>query len=167
MFLCIIVFILKVIENAIGTLRIIVIANGKKIIGAILQGIIAIIWIGSTGLVVTNVNKNPCKIIAFALGSIIGSYLGSIIEEKIALGKKLLTIVVDHKNEAKISKIIRDHRFAVTSVTGKGRDHKKAILFILIPRKKTSLIIKLVQKIDKTAMIISESAFNVYGGYLS
>lgn len=78
-----IIFIFKIVENSLSTLRIIVVANNKKLLGAILQGIISLIWIFSTGLVVINIQKDPLKIIAFTSGSIIGSYIGSIIEEKI------------------------------------------------------------------------------------
>ena len=45
------IFMAKVIENTLGTLRLIIVANGKKVFGAILQGIIAIIWAISAGIV--------------------------------------------------------------------------------------------------------------------
>ena len=50
--------------------------------GAILQGIIAVVWICITGVVVNNITSDPFKIVAFALGSLFGSYIGSLIEEK-------------------------------------------------------------------------------------
>ena len=81
------IFISKVIENALGTLRLIVVANGKKGLGALLQFIIALVWIFSTGAVLANINQDPFKIIVFALGSYVGSYVGGYIEEKMALGK--------------------------------------------------------------------------------
>ncbi len=67
----------------LSTVRIIVIAKNKKILGAILNGLISLVWIFSTSMVISNINKNILKIISFCLGAIIGSYLGSIIENKI------------------------------------------------------------------------------------
>lgn len=67
----------------LSTVRIIVIAKNKKILGAILNGLISLVWIFSTSMVISNINKNIFKIISFCLGAIIGSYLGSIIENKI------------------------------------------------------------------------------------
>lgn len=78
----ILIFIFKIIENTLSTLRIIVIADRKKILGAILQAAVSLVWVISTSLVVINIQKDPLKIIAFTLGALIGSYLGSIIEEK-------------------------------------------------------------------------------------
>ena len=67
----------------LSTVRIIVIAKNKKILGAILNGLISLVWIFSTSMVISNINKNLFKIIFFCLGAIIGSYLGSIIENRI------------------------------------------------------------------------------------
>ena len=77
------IFFNKVVENMLSTVRIIVIAKNKKILGAILNGLISLVWIFSTSMVISNINKNIFKIISFCLGAIIGSYLGSIIENKI------------------------------------------------------------------------------------
>ena len=81
------IFTFKVIENTLSTLRIIAISNRKKILGAILQGTVSIVWVISTSLVVINIQKDPLKIISFTIGATIGSYIGSIIEEKIKIKK--------------------------------------------------------------------------------
>ncbi len=81
MLCCIIIFINKVIENMLGTVRIIVIAKNRKIVGAVLNGLISLIWILSASMVLVNIDNNPYKIVAFCLGAVIGSYLGSIVEE--------------------------------------------------------------------------------------
>ncbi len=167
MFLYIIIFLSKVVENMLATLRIIVVANGKKLLGAILQGLVALVWVCITGVVVTNILENPFKIIAFALGSMVGSYLGGVLEEKIAIGKKLLLIIINNNSEEKIVKKIRENNFAVTSTIGKGKDNNKAILFSMIPRKQIKNIIKIIKSIDTDALIISQNAFNIYGGYIN
>lgn len=167
MFLYIIIFLSKVIENMLATLRIIVVANGKKLLGAILQGSVALVWVCITGVVVTNILENPFKIIAFALGSMVGSYLGGVLEEKIAIGKKLLLIIIDSNNEEKIVKKIRNNNLAVTSTKGKGKDNNKAILFCMAPRKQIKNIIKIIKSIDTNSLVISQNAFNIYGGYIN
>lgn len=166
MFLYILIFLSKVVENAIATLRLIVVANGKKILGAILQGITAIIWITVTGVVVNNVLEEPGKIIAFALGSIAGSYLGCFLEEKIALGNTLLTVIIDERFESIITEKIREKQIAVTTTKAKGKEKERTILFIFLPRKKILLITQLIKSIDIDALVISEIAHQVYGGYI-
>ena len=71
------------------------------------------------------------------------------------------------KDEEKIVKKIRENNFAVTSTIGKGKDNNKAILFSMIPRKQIKNIIKIIKSIDTDALIISQNAFNIYGGYIN
>ena len=92
----------KILENMLSTLRLIVVANGKKKLGAILNGVIALIWILVTGIVIIDINKDLLKIIFFCAGSVIGSYLGSVVEERIALGTNTLMCITDTKYEQSI-----------------------------------------------------------------
>ncbi len=161
----IIIFISKVIENTLGTLRLIIVANGKKIIGAILQFIIAIIWVLVTGLVITNLLNDPLKIIFFALGSFVGSYAGSLIEEKMALGNNILTIIIDELFELNIVKKLREQNFGVTVLKGKGKEKKRSVLLVLVPRKKEYQIIDIIKKIDCNCMIASGNVNPLVGGY--
>lgn len=157
------IFTSKIIENTLATLRLIVVANGKKFIGAVLQFAVALVWVLVTGVVVTNIQQDPFKIIVFALGSFAGSYLGSILEEKIALGYYLLTVIVEYEYGKQITDELRNNQFAVTSIKAIGKDNQKYVLMILSKRKKREQISNIIQKIDKNAMIVTEKATPVCG----
>lgn len=152
------IFFSKVIENALGTLRLIVVANGKKLLGAILQFLIALVWVLVTGAVVVNIHKDPLKIIFFALGSFIGSYVGSFIEEKMALGSNMLMVIVKEDLSEMIVEEIRKNGFQVTTIDGEGFYSKKKILMIVISRKDRRKLVHMIHKLDKNALIISEVA---------
>ena len=136
------IFICKILENSIATLRLIIVSNGKKIEGAILNFILSFIWIISTSLVV--LNNNIYKVLIFAIGSLIGSYVGSILEEKIALGNNMLFVV--SKKYKKLKDI--ENTYLIN----------KDILMIMVKRKKRKEIIDRILTIDDKAIIISESA---------
>lgn len=159
----ILIFTFKVLENALGTLRMILIANGKKQIGAILQLIISLIWILSTSMVITNIIKDYFKIIAFILGSYIGSLVGSIIEEKLALGANLIMVITE-KYASNMIRSIRKKGFALTTFKGKGKNDFKTILIIVVKRKLRNEVFNIVKRYDNEAMIITENA-NATGGY--
>ena len=151
-----IIFISKTIELALGTLRIIAIANGRKIFGAILQGVIAIVWMCITGVVIVNITKDPFKIVAFALGSAFGSYVGSMIEEKMAIGSNMLIIVIKKELEEKIISIIKNNGYKVTNV--EGCDKEKSILVVVLTRKDRKRIVNLIRNEDKDVTIIANNA---------
>ncbi len=154
------IFLSKIIENTLSTLRLIIVANGKKFLGAILNFIIALVWIFVTGAVIVNIKGDYLKILFFALGSFIGSYIGSIIEEKVAMGNNMLFTVVD-KNIALILKetLIKENHI-VTILKGENYDNK-IILMIIIKRKKRKDVVKLINSLDKNAIIVSENIWNL------
>lgn len=154
MFTYLLIFFLKLIENALATLRLILVSNGKKLLGSILQFICSLIWVVSTIVVIDNLNKDFLKIFVFALGCLAGSYVGSFLEEKLALGNNMIICITSFD----IMDEIRKNGFALTSTKGTGINETKNILFITISRKKKQNLIELLRKLDENCFIIVESA---------
>lgn len=153
------IFAFKVIENTLSTLRIILVSNGKKILGAVLQGIASIVWVISTSLVVINIQKDPFKIISFTLGALIGSYIGSIIEEKLALGTNIITTIINKNLTKEITYALKKQKHEAIILNGKNIYEQKNILLIITKRKQNQNIIKLIKNIDNNATIIIENAY--------
>ena len=143
----IIIFILKILENALGTLRLIIVSNGKKVEGAVLNFLLSVVWVISTSMVV--VDNNLYKILVFAFGSLIGSYVGSVLEEKIALGNNMLFIISKKYDQIK-NKLNNSKRNCYLI--------SKDIVIVMTSRKKRKEVIDLILSIDNQAEIISESA---------
>ena len=146
------IFIFKIIEDALATLRLIVVSNGKKVLGAILQFIVTLIWIVLTGTVLMGLQKDLFKVLAFALGALFGSYFGSFLEEKIALGMNLVLVELENKNAIKLKNILEHKKFSLFKIF----NDKSTVLFIICKRRQMRMIITAIRGIDKNAIIISE-----------
>ena len=154
-----IIFISKIIENTLSTLRLIVVAKGKKIFGAILQFIIAFVWVITTGIVVVNIKDDPLKVVFFALGSLIGSYLGSFIEERIALGEDMLTVITNDNSSNEIIEKLSSYNYPVYKL--KSENKNTFILLVMSHKKNRSKIINIIKKIDRTSLISASSIKNM------
>lgn len=148
------IFFSKLIENALATLRLILVSSGKKLLGSILQFICSLIWVISTMVVIQDLNKDILKIFVFALGCLAGSYVGSFLEEKIALGNNMIICITS----LNIMDQIRSHGFPLTSTKGTGINETKNILFITISRRKKKVLIDLLKNLDNNCFIIIENA---------
>ncbi|MBR3229914.1 MAG: hypothetical protein IKF91_03710 [Bacilli bacterium] len=137
------VFIFKIIEDALATLRLIVVSNGRKLLGSILQFICTIIWIVLTGSVLIDFLDDFGKVIAFSIGSFFGSYLGCLIEEKIALGTNSFIF----KYNSNMNRLLNDYNHVFLS---------NDLIMIMAPRKRAIDVIKVVKECDKDALVISE-----------
>lgn len=154
----------KILENTLATVRLIVVANGKKMLGSILNFIVSIIWVFTAGIVIVNINQDLLKIFFFCLGSGIGSYIGSCIENKLALGNNLFLCIID-KDDLSIIDKLRDIGYGITTVPGYGKDNEKYVMLIYASRKHKIKLINDINSFTSNSMIISENASNIYGGY--
>ncbi len=148
------IFVFTIIEEALRTLRIIVVSNGKKKLGAILQFFIALVWIIVTGTVITNLQDDPLKVFFYALGSFVGSYFGSTLEEKIALGYIVLMVEIDDKLSESLIQRLKKAKFSINSV--RGSKDGMVLLMITSPRKKADDVVKFIRSFDEKAEIVTE-----------
>lgn len=98
------------------------------------------------------------RVVSFALGSYIGSYVGCIIEEKLAMGSNML-ICISSKDQLKLVDKLRELEFVVTVLEGNDDEDEKDVLFIMTSRKKKKIAIRVIKRIDKKATIIIENAY--------
>lgn len=155
------IFFLKLLENAIGTIRMIIATNGKKFLGAILQFLIGIVWVMSASLAITNIQTDPIKVIIFALGSAIGSYVGCVVENKLAIGDNILLCI---SGEEKLLDVLKSHNYSFTVMLGSGLKQQNYVIILAISRKIKKDLIKIIKETDEHAMIISELSDSIYGG---
>lgn len=148
------IFVFKIIEDALATLRLIVVSNGKKKLGAILQFVVTLIWIILTGTVLMGLQKDIFKAIAFAFGALFGSYLGSVLEEKMALGTNVFMVEVNNDKANNLIKVLKNENFRISKI--KSGNGGKIILMITGARKQTNKVVSIIQKVDNKAIILSE-----------
>ncbi len=144
-----IIFICKIIENILGTLRIIFISSHKKILGSIINSIIAILWLFSTLSVIKCITSAPQNVLAYLLGYFFGTYLGCYIEEKLALGTNMITCITTNNS---LPTMLRKNGYLVTTIDGYGLE-KQNVLLIIISRKKVYKLTKLIKSVDKKSVI--------------
>lgn len=94
------------------------------------------------------VDKDPLKIILFSLGTLVGSYSGSVIEEKLSFGKiVIIAIINDDKYNLIVNKL---KNYEITCINS---DNKK-IMFIELPKKQRLNTINIIKKYDNNSKII-------------
>lgn len=158
------IFFARLIDVSMGTTRQILIFRGQRRIAAPIAFFEIIIWAVALGRVITQLDQFY-YLIAFALGFAAGNYLGSIIEEKLALGY-MFAHVVTKKRPSDLAKKLRKLGFGVTEVHGKGLKGSEIILDTLFKRKDIRLLVGTIEKHDKDAFYSIMDVHQVHGGYI-
>jgi uncharacterized protein YebE (UPF0316 family) len=162
-----VILVAKIAEVSLGTVRGILINRGYRKEGTILSFFEIILWTFVASRVITGLAAAPIKGIAYSVGFSVGVCLGSIIENKIALGKVLIQTIVSEEKGITLTARLRDKGFGVTTTAAQGRDSSKTVLMVFTKRKGKEKLVKEILAEDSRAMIIINDVSSLQGGVLS
>ena len=98
------IFFSRLCDVTLGTLRHIFILKGYKILVPWVGFLEVLIWVVAISQIMKNLNNAACYL-AWAGGFAMGSYLGMIIEEKLALGWQVVRIITNQDCELLIDSL--------------------------------------------------------------
>ena len=150
------IFILRLLDQTLGTLRILYVNKGKPLFGAILGFIESAIWIVAISQVIQDLN-DPFLIFGYALGFAAGTIMGSYIENTIAIGDIVVRIFVPkHSDGEKVAEELRTNGLGVTIINGEGMQGEVTIAWCVTPRKRLKEVMKIVSVITPDAYVTTE-----------
>ena len=163
-----VIFFGKIVEVSLGTLRIVLINRGERLIGSLIALIEISLWLIIAGNVLSDYQSDPFKMLAYALAYALGNYVGSWLEERLAFGLcSMQTVVMDRETSDAISEALRQNGFGVTDLAAQGRDDETRFMLIsTLRRKLADEAIALVQGIAPNAVITVSDVKSQRSGYL-
>ncbi|MFC3416916.1 DUF2179 domain-containing protein [Algoriphagus hitonicola] len=153
------IFIARVGDVSINTLRIMFMMNGKKNIAPVLGFFEALIWLLAIGQIFQNIN-NPMSYVAYAAGFGTGTYVGMYFEEKLALGRVLVRVITP-ATQHELMEFMKDRNYRFTNVGAEGRFGKVNLLFTVMKRENLKEFIAKVKSVDEKAFYTIESVKRV------
>jgi uncharacterized protein YebE (UPF0316 family) len=163
-YIVLIVFVAKIIEVTLTTVRIIIVNRGFKLPGAIVSFVEVLIWVFVASRVVSNIAEAPLLGIAYALGYGVGVYVGSIVEKKLAFGKVLLHVIIPVESVVEVSNYIRGEGVGLTTIDAKGYNSDKSVLMMYANRKNIEIFKKGILQIEPRALIGESDVVTIDGG---
>src|SRR5699024_8954833 len=158
-----IILVVNIVYVSFSTIRMILTLKGKRYVAASVSVLEVFMYIIGLGLVLENLDRFE-NIIAYAIGYGLGVIVGSIIEEKLALGYITVNVVssdpqIDFTNQ------LREKGYGVTSWFSYGMDGDRLSMQILTPRKYELMLYEVIKNIDPRAFIIAYEPKNIQGGF--
>jgi len=159
------ILVLKTIEVSMATLRIVLITKDERLKGALIGFFEVILWVILVSTVLTNITEDPIKVVVYAFGFAVGNYVGSKLENYLAIGTTSIEAIVMKEHGKQLSQMLRKVGLAVTAVDGYGMNSPREILHLIVPRKKVNETIKLIKSFQHNVVITVHDIRPVYGGY--
>ena len=158
-----IILVINIIYVSFNTIRMILTLKGRRYIAAFVSMFEVVMYVIGLGLVLDNLNEIQ-NIIAYAVGFGIGVVVGSMIEEKLALG--YITVnVISSNPDIEFTKKLREKGYGVTSWFAYGMEGDRLAMQILTPRKYELRLYETIKKLDSRAFVISYEPTQIHGGF--
>jgi len=140
----------RICDVTLGTIRIMYVARGIKVLAAFLGFFEVLIWLFAIGQIVSNLT-NVVNYFAYAVGYALGNYIGITIEEKLSVGVLMLRIIT-RKAADKLVDSLKKAGFGITALEGKGIYGPVKVIFTVINRKDLAGAVEIIKQYNPQAV---------------
>ena len=156
------IFCARIIDVSLGTIRLIFVSKGEKMLASVLGFFEVIIWLLAITKIMDNL-KNPIAYIAYGLGFSVGTYVGIFIEQKMHIGKVIVRIVTS-KDSKDFVATLRKSRYTFTALGVDGPDGQVKSIHVIIHKKDLYKLIGYLLEYDSKAYYTVEDV-NIVSEY--
>jgi len=156
------IFLARLVDVSLATVRHILVFRGMKKVVPFFAFVEILIWT----LAITQVMENLSNVAAFfawALGFSVGTYLGMMIEERLALGHQLVRVIHQQIPPGFIDSL-KEKGYGVTSLGAHGAFGLVNISLIVSPRKRLGQLLKILNDVSPQPFYTVEDVRSVGSG---
>jgi uncharacterized protein YebE (UPF0316 family) len=158
------IFIARIMDVSIQTIRIVFVSRGHKAVASVLGFFEVLIWLLAMGQIIRNLS-NPFCYIAYGGGFAAGTYIGLVIEEKLAIGAYLVRIIT-RKDASELVAALRVAGFGVTNVPAEGSTGRVCIVYTVVRRASMPEVMAILEENNPGAFFTIENVRAVREGGL-
>jgi len=158
----IMIFLARILDVSLGTIRIIFVTRGRKLLAPLLGFFEIMIWLLAIGQIMQNLT-NITYYIAYAGGFAMGNFVGIYLEDKLAMGTLAIQIITA-KDGSDLIDYLKSEGYGVTSLDATGANGKVKLIFTIIKRRNLNKVVKLIKRFNPKAFFSIEEIRSVSEG---
>ncbi|MEA2063048.1 MAG: DUF2179 domain-containing protein [Gemmatimonadota bacterium] len=148
------IVLLRITDVSIGTMRIVFVIRGRRLIAAMLGFFEVIVWLSAISAILSHIT-DWLNVVAYALGFALGNLVGMLIEAKMAVGQEAIRFISPEEGE-RITRTLRGKGFGVTEIVASGREGPVGLGLVVVPRKKVPKLMEVITGVDPGAVVTIE-----------
>jgi len=149
------IFLARIIDVSMGTIRIIFISRGMKYVAPVIGFFEMLIWLFAISRIILEM-ANILNYIAYAGGFAVGTFVGMAIEEILAMGY-LSVIITTSKDTAEMVGKLDLAGYKITVVDTQGGTKDRKMIFAIIKRDKLRNVISIIKEVDANVFYAVEN----------
>lgn len=148
------IFFARILDQSIGTMRLIFISKGMKYIAPFLGFFEVIIWLLAVGQIMQHLD-NWLSYVAYGAGFAMGNFIGIKLEERLSIGTVIIRVILS-KQAPELVQALNDQNFGLTLVDGEGSKGKVKLVFSIIRRKEIQTFVDTLHQYHPNAFYTIE-----------
>lgn len=154
----------RICDVTIGTIRIIFVSRGQKLLASVCGFFEVLIWIVVIARMFEEMG-GTLNYLGYAGGFAIGNYVGITIENKLAMGMVALRVITSRPADELIDHLKLDYH-GVTSMAASGVNGEVNLVLAVIRRKDVNYFLRIVNEHNPYAYISIEDVRHLSSTYL-
>lgn len=159
-----VIFGLRLCDVTLATTRMLLIMRGQRVLAPFIGFFEVLIWIVAVGTVVQHLDS-PFHMVGYAAGFAAGTFVGLLLEERMALGLATVRTVV-RDGGPELAAALRDEGFGVTEMLGRGREGPVEVLYSVIPRRGVERALGIIDRGAPDSFVVVDEPRTVHRGWL-
>lgn len=156
----------KILEITIQSLKTCMMVKGQSLKAAVLGFVECAVWGLVISTIIGTLGDNLFLLFFYCVGYAVGLFLGSAIENKIALGTSNLELIADDSTTERVTDYLKASGRGYTVFAGHGSTEKMNMVFVVLPRKEMTKVLKDIRKNCGGKIFVVASDVSKYaGGY--
>jgi uncharacterized protein YebE (UPF0316 family) len=148
------IFFARILDQSIGTLRLIFLSKGMKRIAPFLGFFEVIIWLLAVGQIMQHLNNWLCYI-AYGAGFAMGNFIGMTLEERLSIGTSIIRVILPGECPELIA-ALKEQQYGLTILDAEGAKGRVKVLFSIIRRKEIPAFVQILHEYNPTAFYTVE-----------
>ena len=164
-FIPILIFILRVSNNVIGTLRLILVSRGQRAWSFALAALESLLFAYTAGQVITDLENVP-KLMAYVLGFAVGGFVGVQVEKRFVKAYDSVTCIASRAIAHEIALALRQEGHGVTEIMGEGAHGEVEELLIITHRRDLPKVLGIIHGIKEDVFVTVEHSEFIRNGWI-
>jgi len=161
-----VILVSRIASITLSTIRMLVVVQGRRFLGAILGFVEVVLFVVVLGAVMDDLD-DPFKVVVYALGFSLGTYLGSLLNDKLAIGIVTVHIFPSQFPAMRLATRLREAGYGVTTIKGEGRDGERSVLLVTTERRRLHSLYRIVDSEEEECFLSVVETEAVHGGILA
>jgi uncharacterized protein YebE (UPF0316 family) len=148
------IFLARICDVSIGTMRIIFVSKGKRNIAPFLGFFEVLIWIIAVSKIMQNLD-NYVNYIAYAGGFATGNFVGMLIEERLAVGIQMIRVITS-QGGMDLLQTLNSRGYGATCVEAHGAKEKVHLIYTIVQRNDLKNVLDIINTFNPKAFYTIE-----------